>query len=155
MDQVYKFKDGILKATSCGDLPSGLQQVYDLGRANRKELSICPVYSSCSTHDMLFTVMQHCKRKVQCLCGMLHVRLNRWQLLWQLLDFEQFLTNLYHVCVLGIDPTFKLDDFSVTPTVYQQVIVQHIRSHTSPIMAGPMLIHLSKLFRSDNHFLWG
>ena len=61
VDQVYKSKGGILKATSGGDLPRGLQQAYDLKRANREELSVCPVYSSCGTRDMLFTVMQQCK----------------------------------------------------------------------------------------------
>ena len=120
VDQVYESKGGILKATSGGDLPRGLQQAYDLKRANREELSVCPVYSSCGTRDMLFTVMQQCKtaekgtvfvRDVTCAPEPMAVIATDQQLL----DLERFCTNPYDFCVLGIDPTFKLGDFSVTP----------------------------------------
>jgi len=158
VDQVYESKGGILKATSGGDLPRGLQQAYDLKRANREELSVCPVYSSCGTRDMLFTVMQQCKtaekgtvfvRDVTCAPEPMAVIATDQQLL----DLERFCTNPYDFCVLGIDPTFKLGDFSVTPMVYRHLIVEDVRSHASPIMPGPMLVHQRKLFRSYNYFL--
>ena len=142
---------GILKATSGGNLPRGLQQVhvYDLKRANRKAMV---QYSWYAFHSNATVQEKGTVFVLDVTCGpqpMAAIAIDQ-----QLLDLEQFCTNPYYVCLLEIDPTFKLDDFNVTPSVYQEVIVQGIHTYTSPIMAGPMLIHQSKLFRSDNHFLW-
>jgi len=71
----------------------------------------------------------------------------------QLLDLECFCTNPYNFCILRIDPTFNVGDFSVTATVYQHLLVEDTPSHTSPTMPGPMLEHQRKLFRSYNYFL--
>jgi hypothetical protein len=39
----------------------------------------------------------------------------------------RFLCDDNHFCIMGVDPTFKLCDFSVTPIVYQHLIVKDIK----------------------------
>lgn len=52
---------------------------------------------------------------------------------------------------MGVNPTFKLGDFSVTPVVYQHLIVKDKKSGKSPWLLGPILIHY-KEFRNYNYF---
>lgn len=53
---------------------------------------------------------------------------------------------------MGIDPTFNLGDFSVTPIVYQHLLVEN-SSGGSPWMMGLILMHYRKGFRNYNCFL--
>ena len=53
---------------------------------------------------------------------------------------------------MGVDPTFNLGEFSVTPIVYQHLLVQVRTSRKSPWLLGPLLIHYRKEFRNYNFF---
>ena len=44
-------------------------------------------------------------------------------------------------CVLFIDPTFSLGDFSVTCITYRNLLVTDTRTGQSPIMLGPLFVH--------------
>ena len=70
----------------------------------------------------------------------------------QVSDIEQFCCNLFDFCILGIDPTFNLADFSVTVTVYKHLLLQN-SSGQSPLLLGPILVHYHKEFRYCNYFL--
>ena len=70
----------------------------------------------------------------------------------QLNDLVQFCCEPFEFGVLGIDLTFNLGEFSVTPVVYGHLIVQNAAGH-SAIMLGPMLVHHRKELRSYNYFL--
>ena len=63
----------------------------------------------------------------------------------QLNDMGRFCTDPNQCCVLGIDPTFNLDKFSITVITYKhhQLIVKK-----SPVLVGPMLIHQKKSMES-------
>ena len=50
--------------------------------------------------------------------------------------------------VVGVDPTFNLGDFSVTPIVFQHLMLTHRKTGRSPWLLGPMLIHYRKEFFS-------
>ena len=53
---------------------------------------------------------------------------------------------------MGVDTTFNLGDFSVTPIVYQHLLVNDKKSGKSPWFLGPLLIHYRKEFRNYNFF---
>jgi hypothetical protein len=71
----------------------------------------------------------------------------------QLQDMVRFATNPFNFCIVGIDPTFSLGEFSVTPIVYTHQLLQHSQTKQSPLLLVPMLIHSHKLFRNYNYFL--
>ena len=53
---------------------------------------------------------------------------------------------------MGVDPTFNLGDFSVTPIVYQHLLLRHRQGGKSPWMLGPTLVHYRKEFRNYKFF---
>lgn len=70
----------------------------------------------------------------------------------QLNDLIHFATNPNKFCVISIDPTFSLGDFSVTCIAYRNLLVIDTRTGESPIMLGPMLVHQRKLFTIYHFF---
>ena len=70
----------------------------------------------------------------------------------QVSDMERFCCNPFDFCILGIDPTFNLGDFSVTVTVYKHLLLQN-SSGQSPLLLGPILVHYRKEFRNYKYFL--
>jgi hypothetical protein len=70
----------------------------------------------------------------------------------QLIDLERFCCNPVEHCIMGIDHTFNLGDFSVTPIVYQHLLIEDKNSCKSPWLLGPLLIHYHKEFRNYNYF---
>ena len=70
----------------------------------------------------------------------------------QLNDVARFCCDTFNFSILGIDPTFNLGDFSVTPTTYRHLLLQHSQTGRSPLLLGPMLVHYQKLFRRYNYF---
>ena len=45
-----------------------------------------------------------------------------------------------------------MGEFSVTPTVFKNVLVEDTKTHNSPIVLGPLLVHYHKTFRTYNYF---
>ena len=70
----------------------------------------------------------------------------------QLNDLVRFATNRRRFCILSIDPTFSLGDFSVTCIAYRNLLVTDSRTGESPIMLGPMLVHQRKLYATYYFF---
>lgn len=62
----------------------------------------------------------------------------------QLLEMEYFVTNPSECTVLGIDPTFNLGEFIVTPIVYKHLKLIHRRTNEPPSFLGPVLIHQTR-----------
>ena len=58
----------------------------------------------------------------------------------------------FEFCILGIDSTFNLGEFSVTPAVYRHLLVEN-SAGCFPLIVGHMLVHHRKEFRSYNYFL--
>ena len=63
----------------------------------------------------------------------------------QLVDIERFCTS-EPSSVLGVDTTFNLGSFYVTPVTYHNLLVSTTRQKSS-ILLGPILIHKTKTFR--------
>ena len=62
----------------------------------------------------------------------------------QLDDMVRFCTNSDQFAVLCIDPTFCIGEFSVTPIVYQHLLLDSRRYGTPPVVHGPILVHQKK-----------
>ena len=113
--------------------------------------------TSTGTRDMLYTVMEQCKsaekvdafvQDVTCAPEPMAVLCSAQQLN----DVVRFCCDAFNFSVMGIDPTFNLGEFSVTPTVYRHLLIQDPRSGKSPLLLGPILVHYRKQFRSYNYF---
>ena len=55
----------------------------------------------------------------------------------QLLDLEGFCCDPFNLSIVGVDPTFNLGEFSITPIVYRRLLLEDAKSHK---VLGPMLI---------------
>ena len=106
--------------------------------------------------DLLYSVMEQCKLtdKVNCFVQEVTCAPEPMAILatqQQLFDLSRFCCD-HGFCIMGVDPTFKLGDFSVTPIVYQHLIVKDKKTGKSPWLLGPILIHYRKEFRNYNFF---
>ena len=164
VNAVFKEKGGLMNASSAGKLPRSREQAYYLKKKmQQKEMSASigkeiSEFSGADTRDMLYTVMLQCKmaegdkcfvRDVTCAPEPMAV-LGTNQ---QLFDLERFCCDPYKFCVLGVDPTFNLGQFSVTPMVYRHLLLEDTKSHKPPLVLGPLLVHHRKQFRTYNYFL--
>ena len=70
----------------------------------------------------------------------------------QLDDIARFGTNPSRFCVLSIDPTFLLGDFSVTCITYRNLLVTDSHTGQSPIMLGPLFVHQCKSYSTYHCF---
>ena len=111
--------------------------------------------ASFKTRDMLFVVMEQCKvaqkndlfvQDVTCAPEPMAVLCNEQQLI----DINRFCCQPFSFSILGIDPTFNLGEFSVTPLVYRHLLLQDKKSGHSLLLLGPVLMHHQKQFRSYN-----
>ena len=136
---------GILNASSCGSLPRNRKQVANAKSNSKIEQT---------AKDPLFSVMEECKqqqsradpflRMVQAapdaMCLLANSR--------QLNDMARFCTDPNQCCVLGIDPTFNLGEFSVTVITYKHLQLIDRQTKKSPVLVGPKLIHQKKSMES-------
>jgi len=63
-------------------------------------------------------------------------------------DVERFCACNDPTCgsVLGIDPTFNLGDFYVTPTTYEHMLFKNRKIGKHPVFIGPVMVH-----QNQNH----
>lgn len=62
----------------------------------------------------------------------------------QLKDIELYCATVGSFSILGVDATFNLGDFSVTPTTYRPLKIYNVRTGKPPVFLGPLLVHQSK-----------
>ena len=65
---------------------------------------------------------------------------------WQLDDLVRFCTISTDFSILTVDPTFNLGAFDVTPTTYRHLLLETVRSGSSPVFIGPTMVHYRKTF---------
>jgi len=131
--EVVEDVGGVINTHSAGALPKNCQQVtyYKSKKKSSKNLKN-------STIDVLYNVMLQCKTSIP---GKEFVRtvvaapepmafLASDQ---QLDDMVRFLMNPIEFCIIGVDPTFNLGDFNVTPIIYRNLLLEHCTKHHSPI----------------------
>ena len=144
---------------STGDLPRDRTQAYNLKRRQQelKISSTCSSSAHCDTRDMLHVVMEQCKcaeRNDKFVQDVTYAP-EPMAVLWseqQLNDLVRFCCDPFEFSIFGIDPTFNLGKFSVTPIAYRHLLVKNA-AERSPVMVGPMLVHHRKEFHSYNYYL--
>ena len=156
-NKVFTERGGIMMAQSAGDLPRDRTQTYNLKRKEQelRMTNSCGI-SQCNTRDMLYVVMEQCKctekidkfvQDVTCAPEPMAVLCSEQQMS----DLVRFCCNPFEFCILGIDPTFNLGEFSVTPTAYRHLLLRNSAGN-SPLMLGPLLVHYRKEYRNYNYF---
>ena len=157
INKVFDDKRGLLKSSSAGQLPRDRKQGYYLKRKiiqskiNKSVGVSAPLYTTTGSRDMLFVIMEQCKNAEKCNRFVQHVTCAPEPMAilctnQQLLDVERFCCDPYSFSIFGVDPTFNLGDFSVTPTVFRNVLLEDPRLHRSPVIMGPVLVHYRKQF---------
>ena len=159
--KVYSTKGGVIGARSAGELPLHQQQAYNIKNKVKKQRLEGTSSTTCRTRgkgrDLLYIVMEQCKsaerkdryvQEVTCAPEPMAIL----AMDQQLIDLERFCCNPSSFSIMGVDPTFNLGEFSVTPTVYQHLLLCHRHTGKSPWMLGPILVHYKKEFRSYNFF---
>lgn len=155
--EVENTMGGIMEARSPCDLPRNRKQVYNINCAAKRcvESSLLSTSPTISRIDVLAQVMQKCKETVGSQAYIRSVEAAPEPMCvlatdQQLLDLERFCTG-DEFGIIGIDPTFNLGPFYVTPITYQNLHVKTQRGN-HPIILGPVLIHHTKTFRSFYYF---
>ena len=160
IDKVFISRWGLLGASSAGSLPRSQQQAYNI--KNQAKLKQRGEFSgSASTtgkgSDLLFTVMEQCKmmektdcfvQQVTCAPEPMTVLANQQKLL----DLEHFYCDSVQFSIIGVYPTFNLGEFSVTPIIYQHLLLLGRQSGKAPWLLGPLLVHYRKEFKNYNFF---
>ena len=152
--EVFKGKGGLLGAPSVGQIPRNRKQARNIKYHNRLTGA-----GGTQGRDILYIMMEQCKaadskqnrfvQEVTCAPEPMAILASSQQLL----DIERFCCSTTQFSIMGIDPTFNLGEFSVTPIVYQHLLVVGRQSGQSPWMLGPILVHYKKEFRNYNFFL--
>ena len=70
---------------------------------------------------------------------------------YQFHDVSRFCSGPLQYYPLGIDTTFNLGEFYVTPTAYKSLILENVRDKKSPTFVGPTLIHMTRSYSSYCH----
>lgn len=142
---------GIMDATSAGALPRNRQQVKDMRRQ----------ITSNQDFDPLYSVMHMCKEgegaSKNPFVRMVNAAPYPMMLIatdYSLDDLVRFCTSSKNFSILGVDPTFSLGNFDVTVTTYRHLLLRPQGNVTgsSPVMFGPMLIHVRKDFATYHYF---
>lgn len=124
--KVTAVRGGLINSKSAGELPLKQQQVFNINYKRKLDSFKGMGYTRGSGHDLLYIVMEQCKltdkvdqyvREVTCAPEPMAILATQQQLF----DLGRFCCSDDGFCIMGVDPTFKLSDFSVTPIVYQKI----------------------------------
>lgn len=161
-EAVFESKGGLFGAGSAGQLPRGATQAYNMKRALQQKELVADSCPRCPSY--LLQVLEICcslswsnvrlQRRSTGLFKMLHVLQSRW-LFFVLINNSRTLIDSAVTpfgFVFGVDPTFNLGDFSVTPVVYQHLLLENPKTSQSLLLLGPMLVRYCKLFQSYHYF---
>jgi hypothetical protein len=147
MEIATKEQGGELEARGLSNLPRNLQQLKNYRWGEQKK-----------DGNVLYSVMLQCKlcegkegsfvRDVKAAPDPQCVLFTDWQIS----DLECFATDSKQYCIFTAETTYNLGDFYVTPTTYQHLLLESVRSGKHPIFIGPILIHQRKNFSAFNYF---
>ena len=128
LDKVTQDKGSLLGATSVGQIPRNRQQVYRLNHQQSRIAGTTKLHACGKGRDVLYVTMEQCKltqkehrfvQEVTCAPKPMAVLATDQMLR----DIDRFCCSPTEFSILGIDPTFNLGDFSVTPIVYQHLLI--------------------------------
>uniref|UniRef100_A0A1X7V9K3 Uncharacterized protein n=1 Tax=Amphimedon queenslandica TaxID=400682 RepID=A0A1X7V9K3_AMPQE len=129
IQKVTAARGGLMNSKSAGKLPLRQQQIYNKNQKRKLEFSPSNGCTRGSGRNLLYVIMQQCKltdkidryiQEVTCAPEPMAILATQQQLF----DLEWFCCGNEEFCVMGVYPTFKLGDFSVTPIVDQHFLVK-------------------------------
>ncbi|CAG2188668.1 unnamed protein product [Mytilus edulis] len=151
-DVIFEDAGGMKHVSSPLELPRNTKQIYNVKQTQKSAVAG-------KDRDSMFQLIKACKdqqsladpyiRVVQCapeFCCICSSDL-------QLMEMDMFLTNPSECTIMGIDPTFNLGEFVVTPIVYKNLKLIHRRTGECPTFLGPVLIHQTKTNVSNMHII--
>lgn len=127
VDVVFESKGGMVHASSAGHKPTTSNANCHNKSWREALVKKFLLYSLSGTRDMLYLIMEQCKsmeRERRFVQDVTRAPEPMAILCFeqQLLDMERFCCDPYQFSVFGVDPTFCLGDFSVTPSVYRHLL---------------------------------
>lgn len=152
ISKTYKEAGGMLNMSSCSQVGRNLKQVYNMKQYQGTTSGL----TSNPNKDLIYDLLeQNCHsaggfvRSVNFDDGIVSVVGTDEQFH----DISRFCgRHVEEKSVLGVDPTFNLGDFYVTPTVYENKLIVNKKTGKHPIFMGPALIHVDRKYGSYYYF---
>ena len=138
---------GELEAKGLNKLPRNTQQMKNYRRTEHKKDT-----------NVLYSVMLQCKQsegKVDAFVRDVKAAPEPQCILfydWQIDDLKRCLTDSRHFSIFTVDTTYNLGGFYVTPTTYEQLMLEDVHTKKHPHFLGPILVHYRKNFSAFNYF---
>lgn len=70
---------------------------------------------------------------------------------YQFKDIARFCCSQREAYPLGLDTTFNLGEFYVTPTSYKNLLLYNVRDDKPPLFIGPTLVHMTRGYSTYCH----
>ena len=153
LSQSYEKAGGVLQIKSSGEVGRNLRQVYNL----KNSQSCASGLTSNCNKDLVYDLLEQHYCSERNFVRNVHFD----DSVMSLVGFDQQFADLERFCacddpvnssILGIDPTFNLGDFYVTPTVYENKLLINSISGNHPTFIGPTLIHQDRKYESYYYF---
>ncbi|CAC5395348.1 unnamed protein product [Mytilus coruscus] len=142
-DVIFEDAGGMMHVSSPLELPRNTKQINNVKQtqkgavAGKEKDSMFQLIKACKDQQSLadpYIRLVQCAAEFCCICSSD----------LQLMEMDMFLTNPSECTIMGIDPTFNLGEFVVTPIVYKNLKLIHRRTGECPTFLGPVLIHQTK-----------
>ena len=153
ISKTYEKAGGMLNMASCSEVGRDLRQVYNMKSSLG---SISGLTSNCDK-DLIYDLLdQHYHSASEFVRSV-----NFAEGIMSLVGTNQQFSDLSRFCacnrsirgsVLGIDPTFNLGGFFVTPSVYEHRLIKNKVTGKHPYFIGPVLIHVDRKYGTYYYF---
>ena len=137
-----------MKIKSLGSLPKNMQEIRNAKRSIKGGLTH-------EQQDQMFRLVEFCKDDCatdnpyfvsapELMCVLATQQ--------QLSDMKKFLTEEDNSVIMGVDSTFDLGRFLATIITYSHPLLNSQESGKSPVIIGPVLMHVSKAAETFEQF---
>lgn len=152
ISETYKKAGGMLSMSSCSEVGRDLKQVYNIKHSQGTASGLTSNRDKDLIYDLLeqnYHSAPEFVRSVNFDDGIMSV-VGTDQ---QFYDISRFCGRGSGVgSVIGVDPTFNLGDFYVTPTVYEHKLIINKVTRKHPCFIGPTMIHIDRKYGSYYYF---
>ena len=148
-DEIVEEQGGIASSQSLGSIPKSMQEIHNAkrrlsGRMDKNEDEMFRLVEICKNDDM--SDQPFLRRVVLAPEPMCVFASNR-----QMQDMKRFLTDPGNPIIMGVDSTFNLGPFLATVITYRHPLLDHRQSRKSPVMLGPILMHVKRSVESYSY----
>ena len=150
--KTYKKARGMLSMSSCSEVGRDLKQVYNLKHSQGTTSGL----TTNREKDLIYNLLEQHYHSAP---GFVR-SVNFDEGVMSVVGTDQQFYNISRFCgrgsgvgsVIGVDPTFNLGDFYVTPTVYEHKLIINKITRKHPCFIGPALIHVNRKYGSYYYF---